>query len=266
MPLLEPLLIAQLAVLGIATGFLAGLLGIGGGMLMVPFITLILNLASSRAIGRVMPATPALDFQRTRPPPARCRALGHRAATGTGHCGGQSDRQSGCIRTAQRHVVGDLFWPLCKLFSHSDVSGQKTKARAPDAWDRWATGRWRRDWFSIGSGGCGRRFQQADVGFGKAGFARSTPQLWQFVATYPGQQQVLVVRDARFAGGEAVSQAGRDVDIWLPALIVIALCSFFMAPVGARLAHALPVSTLKKVFASILYGLAAYMLYKGVAG
>jgi len=38
----DPLLIAGLAVLGAGTGFLAGLLGIGGGMLMVPFITIIL--------------------------------------------------------------------------------------------------------------------------------------------------------------------------------------------------------------------------------
>ena len=36
---IEPLLIVELAVLGLGTGFLAGLLGIGGGMLMVPFIT-----------------------------------------------------------------------------------------------------------------------------------------------------------------------------------------------------------------------------------
>ncbi|MEO5670812.1 MAG: sulfite exporter TauE/SafE family protein, partial [Ramlibacter sp.] len=40
---LEPQLILELALLGIATGFLAGLLGIGGGMLMVPFITFILT-------------------------------------------------------------------------------------------------------------------------------------------------------------------------------------------------------------------------------
>ena len=34
-------LVASLVVLGAATGFLAGLLGIGGGMIMVPFLTLI---------------------------------------------------------------------------------------------------------------------------------------------------------------------------------------------------------------------------------
>ena len=40
---LEPLLIAELALLGVGTGFLAGLLGIGGGMLMVPFLTMLLS-------------------------------------------------------------------------------------------------------------------------------------------------------------------------------------------------------------------------------
>jgi uncharacterized membrane protein YfcA len=43
---LEPLLIVELALLGLGTGFLAGLLGIGGGMLMVPFMTLILSTAA----------------------------------------------------------------------------------------------------------------------------------------------------------------------------------------------------------------------------
>ncbi len=36
-------LILELALLGLITGFLAGLLGIGGGMIMVPFLTMILS-------------------------------------------------------------------------------------------------------------------------------------------------------------------------------------------------------------------------------
>ena len=40
---IEPLLILELAALGLATGFLAGLLGIGGGMIMVPFISAMLG-------------------------------------------------------------------------------------------------------------------------------------------------------------------------------------------------------------------------------
>jgi uncharacterized membrane protein YfcA len=35
---LDPLLIVELLALGSFTGFLAGLLGIGGGMIMVPFM------------------------------------------------------------------------------------------------------------------------------------------------------------------------------------------------------------------------------------
>ena len=52
--------------------------------------------------------------------------------------------------------------------------------------------------------------------------------------------------------------------IWLPALGVIAACSVFTAPLGAKAAHVLPVKQLKRVFATILFGLAAYMLHKGL--
>ncbi|MEY2952093.1 MAG: hypothetical protein RLZZ401_180, partial [Pseudomonadota bacterium] len=40
---LEPLLIAELLALGCVTGFLAGLLGVGGSMLMVPVMTWVLT-------------------------------------------------------------------------------------------------------------------------------------------------------------------------------------------------------------------------------
>ena len=40
---IEPLLVAELIALGSITGFLAGLLGIGGGMIMVPFMAILLE-------------------------------------------------------------------------------------------------------------------------------------------------------------------------------------------------------------------------------
>lgn len=52
--------------------------------------------------------------------------------------------------------------------------------------------------------------------------------------------------------------------VWLPALAAVALCSVLTAPLGARVAHQLPVAQLKRVFASLLFGLAAYMLWKGL--
>jgi len=53
--------------------------------------------------------------------------------------------------------------------------------------------------------------------------------------------------------------------IWLPALGVIAACSVLTAPLGAKAAHQLPVKKLKRVFASLLYLLAAYMAWKGLS-
>ncbi len=50
--------------------------------------------------------------------------------------------------------------------------------------------------------------------------------------------------------------------IYVPALLVIVAASMTMAPLGARTAHRLPVATLRKVFAVILYFLAAYMLWE----
>jgi uncharacterized membrane protein YfcA len=52
--------------------------------------------------------------------------------------------------------------------------------------------------------------------------------------------------------------------IYLPALAVIAAASVTMAPLGARTAHRWPVQKLRKAFAGILYLLAAYMLWKAM--
>jgi uncharacterized membrane protein YfcA len=54
--------------------------------------------------------------------------------------------------------------------------------------------------------------------------------------------------------------------IYVPALVVIAAASMTMAPLGARAAHRMPVQKLKRVFALVLYALAAYMLFKGFGG
>ncbi len=47
----------------------------------------------------------------------------------------------------------------------------------------------------------------------------------------------------------------------LPAVLLISATSFFMAPLGARFAHKLPVSILKKIFAILLIILSIKMLF-----
>jgi uncharacterized protein len=50
--------------------------------------------------------------------------------------------------------------------------------------------------------------------------------------------------------------------IYLPGWLVISITSVVMAPLGARTSHALPIASLKKVFALVLYAMASYMLWK----
>ena len=49
--------------------------------------------------------------------------------------------------------------------------------------------------------------------------------------------------------------------VYLPALVWMVPASMLIAPLGARLAHRLPVSTLKRIFACVLIALAAKMLW-----
>ncbi|WDE06800.1 sulfite exporter TauE/SafE family protein [Thalassomonas viridans] len=49
--------------------------------------------------------------------------------------------------------------------------------------------------------------------------------------------------------------------IYLPAVLLISVCSFFTAPLGARLVHRLPVQLLKKIFALLLFSLSVKMFY-----
>ena len=50
--------------------------------------------------------------------------------------------------------------------------------------------------------------------------------------------------------------------LYLPGLLVISLGSIFTAPLGARTAHRMDIRPLKKVFALVLYALAAYFLLR----
>lgn len=52
--------------------------------------------------------------------------------------------------------------------------------------------------------------------------------------------------------------------IYVPALLAVAGPSLLMAPVGAKVAHAMDTKPLKRLFALMLYVLAAYMLYHGI--
>ena len=270
--LLEPQLIAELLLLGLATGFLAGLLGIGGGMLMVPFLTFFL---SKQGVGADLAVKMAI-------------ATSMATIMFTSIASVRAHHKRGAVRwdivktLAPGIVVGSLvaslgvfallkgsylavFFGLFVGFSATQMfldKKPKPTRQMPGTGGQLAAG-----------GAIG--FISGLVGAG-GGFISVPFMTWCNVAIHNAVATsaalgfpIAVANVVGYAiSGQSVQglPAGSFGYIWLPALVVIALCSVFTAPLGAKAAHTLPVKKLKRVFASILYLLAAYMLWKGLQG
>ena len=270
MDLLTPLLVLELAVLGVGTGFLAGLLGIGGGMVMVPFLTIIL---SARGVA---------------PDLAVKMAIATSMATII---------FTSVSSVRAHHKRGAVRWDLVKRLAPGIVVGSLVSSMGVFALLK---GSWLAIFFGLFVGfsatqmfldkkpkptrqmpGTGGQFAAGGViGFlsglvGAGGGFISVPFMtWCNVAIHNA-----VATSAALGFPIAVANvigyvvSGLSVPglppasfgyIWLPGLVVIALCSVFTAPLGAKAAHALPVARLKRIFATVLYVLAGYMLYKGL--
>ena len=270
--LLEPILVIELAVLGIATGFLAGLLGIGGGMMMVPFITIIM---SNRGVA---------------PDLAVKMAIATSMAT---------IMFTSVSSVWAHHKRGAVRWDIVKRLSPGIVTGSLVGSLGVFALLK---GAYLAIFFGLFvgfsatqmfldkkpepsrhlPGTSGLLAAGSLIGFlsglvGAGGAFISVPFMtWcnvairNAVATSAALGFPIAVANVfgYIISGFSVQNlpAGAYGYIWLPALAVIAVCSFLMAPLGAKAAHTLPIGKLKRIFASILYVLAAYMLYKGIAG
>jgi uncharacterized membrane protein YfcA len=267
----EPSLILYLALLGLVTGFLAGLLGIGGGMIMVPFVTAIL---SSRGVAAELAVKMAI-------------ATSMATIVFTSVSSVRAHHQRGAIRwdivkgLAPGIVLGAAVASLgvfvllkgsaLALFFAGFVSFSATQMfqdKKPSP-SRAIPGK-------AGLVGVGSviGFLSGLVGAG-GGFISVPFMTWCNVAIHNavatsaalGFPIALANAVGYIVGGSGMADLPPYSMgfIWLPGLAVIASCSVFTAPLGAASAHKLPVKKLKKVFATILYTLAAYMLYRGLA-
>ncbi|KTT15183.1 sulfite exporter TauE/SafE family protein [Pseudacidovorax intermedius] len=267
---IEPLLIVELGLLGLGAGFLAGLLGIGGGMVMVPFLTYIMStrgapadLSVKMAIATSMATIMFTSISSVRAHHKRGAVrwdIVRRLAPGI--VIGSLVGSLGVFALLKGSVLA-IFFALFVGFSATQMFLDKKPAptrQMPGTGGQLAAG-----------GVIG--FLSGLVGAG-GGFISVPFMTWcnvpihAAVATSAALGFPIAVANVvgYVISGWSVQglPAGAFGYIWLPALGVVAVCSVLMAPLGARAAHALPVKKLKRVFASVLYLLAAYMLWKGL--
>jgi uncharacterized membrane protein YfcA len=267
---LEPLLIVELILLGLCTGFLAGLLGIGGGMIMVPFLTIILSgrgiapdLAVKMAIATSMATIIFTSI-------SSVRAHHKRGAVRWDLVKGLAPGIVLGGMVASMGVFALLKGAWLALFFAAFVSFSATqmfldKKPAPSRQVPGTAG-------LLGAGGV-IGFLSGLVGAG-GGFVSVPFMAWCNVAIHNAVATSAAlgfpIALANVVGYVISGQGLQNQPehsfgyLWLPALGVIAACSVLTAPIGAKAAHKLPVKQLKRAFASILYLLAAYMLYKGI--
>ena len=268
----EPLLIIELAVLGLTTGFLAGLLGIGGGMLIGPFLTLILShrglsadLSIKMAIATSMATIIFTSVSSVRAHHAR-GAVRWDIVKGMapGIVLGGMIASIGIFSVLKGSWLA-IFFSLFVGFSATQMFlDKKPKAtrQMPGTAGQVAAGT---------VIGCLSGLVGAGGGFISVPFmVAHNVLILNAVATSAALGFPIALANTV---GYVVSGTGLpDLPpyslgyVWLPGLAVIATCSVFTAPWGARMAHQLPIAKLKKVFAIVLYSLSAYMLFKGISG
>ena len=265
--MIEPLLIAELALMGACAGFLAGLIGIGGGMIMVPFLSFVLT---------------AKGF-----PEEYILKMGVATSLATICFTSLSSVRA-------HHQRGAVLWPVVKLFAPGILLGSLIGAQIAVAMPTKALS----VLFAIfvifsatqmfldrkpkptrvlppglGMFGMGNLIGLLSSLVGAGGAFVSVPFMtWCNVKIHQavGTSAALGFPIA-FAGTMGYIWAGQNMPdmppgafgyLYVPGLVVISLASICTAPLGARTAHRMDIRPLKKAFAVVLYILAAYFLFR----
>lgn len=269
---IEPLLVVELGLLGVGAGFLAGLLGVGGGMVMVPFLTVLLtqrgvaaDLAVKMAIATAM-ATILFTSLSTLRAHHRRGAIRWDIVRGMapGIVVGGLAAGAGVFALVKGQALALFFAAFVGY-----TATQMLRATVPEP-TRQLPGPG-----GQAAAGAGIGFLAGLVGAGGAFIAvpfmtRCNVPIHNAVATGAaiGFPVALASTAGYVIGGwsQPATLPGSLGFLYLPALALIALASVLTAPLGARAAHALNVRQLRRIFAMMLYVLAADMLLRGLRG
>lgn len=265
-------LLLQLLALGSAAGFMAGLLGIGGGMMMVPVMTWIfggLGVEPGQAV-KMSIATSMATIVFTSL--SSVRAHHARGAVrwdllrglAPGIVGGGLLTGAGVFAALEGQGLA-LFFAAFIGFS----ALQMLRDRKPRA-SRQMPG-------PLGQLGVGGFIGFISGLLGAGGAFLSVPFMtWcnvpirQAVGTSAALGFPIAVANTAgyLIAGRSLAPAlpGTVGYLYLPALAIIAAASVSLAPLGARVAHRTDTRQLKRVFAAMLFGLAAYMAWQSRRG
>ena len=261
-----PLLIAELLALGVVAGFLAGLLGVGGGMMMVPFLTLILSqrgvetgLAVKMAIATSMATILFTSLSSLRAHHAH-RAVRWDLLRGLapGIVAGGLAAGMGLFAIVKGQALAVFFALFVGSSAVQMLRGRKPEAsrQMPGVPGQFAAG----SAIGLFSGLLGAGGAFLSVPF----MVRCNVPIRHAVGTSAalGFPIALANTAGVIVAGWSLAPAlpGSVGYLYLPALVVIALASVALAPLGARTAHRIDMTHLRRLFAVLLLGLAAYML------
>jgi uncharacterized membrane protein YfcA len=264
---IEPVLLAELALLGVATGFIAGLLGIGGAMIMVPFVTIVLA-------HRNFPAEYTVKM-------AVATSLATICFTSLSSM-------------RAHHRRGAVMWKVVALLAPGIVVGSLLGAQVSAALPSKSLGILFAVFIAFSAtqmlvdrkpraartlpGPTGMFAAGGVIGIvsaivGAGGAFITVPFLtWCNVKIHNAVGTASAIGfPIALAGTVGYAWAGRDLPamppgslgyVYLPALLAISAASVVVAPLGARIAHGMDMRPLRRVFAFVLYSLAAYFILR----
>ncbi len=260
-------LIAELALLGLCTGFLAGLLGLGGGMMMVPFLTIILTARNypQEHVIKMAVATSLATICFTSL--ASVRAHHKRGAVRWSIVrvlapgillGSFLGSQAAAAMPAR--VLGYLFAGFVTFSATQLLLNRKPKP------NRTLPG-------TAGMFGVGGLIGVMSSLVGAGGAFISVPFMtWCNVAIHSAVATSAALGfPIALAGSLGYLVAGWSLPnmpagalgyLYWPGFIVLSMASMVTAPLGARTAHSMDVAPLKRVFAIVLYALASYFILR----
>jgi uncharacterized membrane protein YfcA len=267
---IDPIIFIELCVLGLFTGFVAGLFGIGGGMVMVPFIayflsslgieeSLILKLAIATSMSTIVFTSISSVRGHNKKGAVRWELVKRLAP---GIVVGSLVSSAGMFAIFKGTTLalifeGFLFFSATQMFINKKP---KPTRQLPGPIG------------VVGAGGV-IGFFSGLVGAG-GGFISVPFMVWcnvelrNAVGTSAALGFPIALANAIGYVVSGWSVQGRPPMsvgfIWIPGMVLIAVCSVLTAPWGVKVAHKLQVKHLSRIFAALLYVLASYMLYKTV--